>query len=117
MYYVLINFFDKNSEEHLVAQSSYLHINSDSDWIDPGFGNQTIEEIASKGRLDVIHMVTQDFLYIMAGHDYSYLHFLITEHLENVDPAFPERKTMILEADYYDTDFVPDEDDYQIDEE
>jgi hypothetical protein len=117
VYYVYINFFDKNSEERLVAQSSYLHINSNSDSIDPGYCNQICEEIASKGRLDVVHTVTQDFLDMMAGHDYSYLHFLITEHLENVDPAFPERKTMILEADYYNSEYVPDDDEPNFEEE
>ena len=117
VYYVLISYFDKNSEEYLMAQSSYLHINSSSDSIDPGYCNQISEEIASKGRLDVVHTVTQDFLDMMAGEDYSYLHFLITEHLENVDPAFPERKTMILEADYYDPEYVPDDDEPDFEEE
>jgi hypothetical protein len=117
VYYVFIKFFDKNSEERLVAQASYLHINSDSDSIDPGYCNQICEEIARKGRLDVLHIVTHQFLTTMASVDYSYLHFLITEHLENVDPAFPERKTMILEADYYDPDYVEEEVEYEFDEE
>ena len=109
VYYVLINYFDINSEEHLVAQSSYIHINSESDWIDPGYGNQISEEIARKGRLDVLHIVTHQFLTTMASVDYSYLHFLITEHLDNVDPAFPERRTMILYSDYYNPDYVEEE--------
>ena len=36
VYYAFIKYFDKNSEERLVAQSSYLYIKSDSEWIDPG---------------------------------------------------------------------------------
>ena len=106
VYYVLINYFDKNSEEYLFSQVSYIFINSSSDWIDPGYVNQISEEVASKGRLDVIHIIAHDFLEIMASEDYEYLHFLITEHLENVDPAFPDRKQLILNSDYYDPDFV-----------
>ncbi len=68
------------------------------------------EEIGSKGRLDIIHIIAHDFLETMASEDYEYLHFLITEHLENVDPAFPDRKQLILNSDYYDPDFIIEED-------
>ncbi len=34
-----------------------------------------------------------------------------------MDSALPERKTMILEEDFYDSDFIPDEGDYQIESE
>jgi hypothetical protein len=105
----LIDYFNKNTEEYLVSQAGYLTLNSSSDSIDPGYCNKISEEIASKGRLDVLHTYAEDFLFEMAGVDYGYLHFLIQEHKANVDPAFPDRLEMILKSDYYDPEFIPDD--------
>jgi hypothetical protein len=109
IYYELIDYFNKNTEEYLVSQAGYLTLNSSSDSIDPWYCNKISEEIASKGRLDVLHKYSEDFLIEMAGVDYGYLHFLIQEHKANVDPAFPDRLEMILKSDYYDPEFIPDD--------
>jgi hypothetical protein len=109
IYYEFIDYFNKNTEEYLVSQAGYLTLNTVSESIDPGYCNQISEEIASKGRLDVLHIYAEDFLIEMAGVDYGYLHFLIQEHKANVDPAFPDRLEMILKSDYYDPEFIPDD--------
>jgi len=109
VYYSLINYFDKNTEEYLVSQAGYLTINSVSDSIDPGYCNQISEEIAAQGRLDVLHIYAKEFLIEMSYTDYGYLHFLIEEHKANVDPAYGDRLEMILKSDYYNPDFIPDD--------
>jgi hypothetical protein len=109
IYYSLINYFGKNTEEYLVSQAGYLTLNSVSDNIDPGYCNQISEEIAGRGRLDVLHIYAEDFLIEMAGTDYEYIYFLIQEHKANVDPAFPDRLEIILKSDYYDPEFICDD--------